>query len=54
VRDARSWNERRRPEILAIYETEVFGKAPAKPSKLNYEVKALERARLAARRIVRW
>ena len=53
VRDARSWNERRRPEIL-VYETEVFGKAPAKPSKLNYEVKAWKRARLAARRIVRW
>jgi hypothetical protein len=49
VRDARSWTERRRPEILAIYETEVFGKAPAKPSKLNYEVKALEKGALGGK-----
>jgi hypothetical protein len=49
VRDARSWNERRRPEILAIYETDVFGKAPAKPSKLNYEVKALEKGALGGK-----
>ena len=39
VRDAKSWNTRRRPEILAVYQTEVFGKSPAKPAKLNYEVK---------------
>jgi hypothetical protein len=30
VRDARSWNNRRRPEILAVYQTEVFGRSPAK------------------------
>src|ERR1039458_2779799 len=38
VRDAKTWSNRRRPEILALYETEVYGKSPAKPAKLNYEV----------------
>src|ERR1035437_9371808 len=41
VRDVKSWSNRRRPEILALYETEVFGKCPAKPATLNYEVKGV-------------
>ena len=49
VRDAKSWNDRRRPEILAVYQTEVFGKSPAKPAKLNYEVKALEKGALGGK-----
>ena len=49
VRDANSWNNRRRPEILAIYQTEVFGKSPAKPPKLNYEVKGLEKGVLGGK-----
>ena len=51
----RAWTTRRRPEILAIYETEVYGKAPAKPAKLNYEVKSVEKGALggkAVRKIV--
>ncbi len=38
VRDANTWTKRRRPEILALYTTEVFGRIPARPAKLNYEV----------------
>ena len=49
VSGAKSWSNRRRPEILALYETEVFGKSPAKPAKLNYEVKALEKGALGGR-----
>jgi len=29
VRDAKTWNERRRPELLALFEDQVFGKTPA-------------------------
>ena len=47
VRDAKTWSNRRRPEILALYETEVYGKSPAKPAKLNYEVKSVEKAALS-------
>lgn len=49
VRDAKSWNTRRRPEILAVYQTEVFGKSPAKPAKLNYEVKGVEKGALGGK-----
>jgi hypothetical protein len=47
VADAKAWGNRRRPEILALYETEVFGKSPAKPAKLTYEVKSVEKAALS-------
>jgi hypothetical protein len=49
ARDAKSWSNRRRPQILALYETEVFGKAPAKPAKLDYEVKAVEKGALGGK-----
>src|ERR1019366_7075828 len=49
VRDAKSWSSRRRPEFLALYETEVFGKSPAKPAKLNYEVKGVEKGALGGK-----
>ena len=55
VRDAKAWNARRRPEILALYESEVYGKAAAKPPKLNYEVKSVEKSALdgkAVRKLV--
>jgi hypothetical protein len=29
-RDAKAWNERRPPESLAMYQTDVFGKCPAR------------------------
>ena len=48
VRDT-GWTARRRPEILALYETEVFGKSPAKPAKLNYEVKSPEKGALGGK-----
>jgi hypothetical protein len=49
VRDAKSWSSRRRPEILALYESEVFGKSPTKPAKLDYEVKAVEKGALGGK-----
>ncbi|MCU1237644.1 MAG: putative acetyl xylan esterase [Candidatus Solibacter sp.] len=53
--DAKTWTGRRRPEILSIYESEVYGKSPAKPAKLNYEVRSVEKSALggkAVRKIV--
>lgn len=55
VSDAKTWMGRRRPEILAIYEAEVYGKSPARPPKLKYEVKSVEKQALggkATRKIV--
>jgi hypothetical protein len=49
VRDAKNWGNRRRPEILALYETEVFGRSPAKPAKLDYEVTTVEKGVLGGK-----
>mgnify|MGYP003576293339 CR=1 FL=1 len=38
VKDAKIWNEKRRPEILKLYEENQFGKMPARPADLRFEV----------------
>ena len=38
VTDAKTWRDKRRPEILALFEEHVYGKAPGKPSSLSYDI----------------
>ncbi len=38
VQDARTWNEERRPEIVRLFEQNQYGRAPAKPADLWFEV----------------
>jgi len=38
VADAEMWKAKRRPEILRLFETEVYGKAPGKPPGLSFHV----------------
>jgi hypothetical protein len=38
VRDAQTWLTRRRPEILKLFETHVYGRSPGRPSGLRFEV----------------
>jgi hypothetical protein len=38
VRDADTWNNKRRPEILKLYETEIYGRVPATAPKARFEV----------------
>lgn len=55
VKDAQTWNTKRRPEILALYREEMFGRSPAAPSKLDYEVISVDKQALggkAVRKIV--
>ena len=51
VRDAKTWETRRRPEILELYRTEVFGHSPARPAKLDYEVTSVDKQALGGRAI---
>ena len=36
VTDARMWREKRRPEILRLFETEMFGRSPGRPEKMRF------------------
>jgi hypothetical protein len=38
VRDAKTWNRKRRPEIVSLFETEQYGKAPGRPSAESFDV----------------
>jgi hypothetical protein len=38
VTDARTWRTRRRPEILRLFETEVYGKSPGRPKDMTFKV----------------
>jgi hypothetical protein len=56
VRNARDWTGKRRPEILRLYEQHVFGRTPATPAPIRYELRAEKRDALdglAIRKIVR-
>ena len=38
VRDAKTWFKQRRPELLKLYETEIYGRVPANASKATFKV----------------
>ena len=38
VGDARTWNTRRRPEILELFRSNVFGRSPGRPQGMTFEL----------------
>jgi hypothetical protein len=44
VTDPQSWWDRRRPEILHLFEAHVYGKAPGKPDRLSFDRTSVDRA----------
>lgn len=40
VCDQETWKNRRRPEILALFEEQVYGRAPGKPERLTFDVRS--------------
>src|SRR5262249_51631499 len=38
VSDAKTWRDRRRAEIVRLYEAEIYGKIPARTPKVTWEV----------------
>jgi hypothetical protein len=51
VRDAKIWTSRRRPEILEIYRTEVYGRSPERPAHLAFDVNSVEKQALGGRAV---
>src|SRR5262245_57508760 len=46
VKDAATWRDKRRPEILQLFESQMYGKSPARPKDLSFELTAVERKAL--------
>jgi hypothetical protein len=38
VSDAKTWNEKRRPEIVRLFEENQYGRAPGRPAGMTFEV----------------
>ncbi len=42
VTNAEAWREKRRPEILQLFEKHVYGRSPGKPAGLSFEVSSVD------------
>src|SRR6266705_2357387 len=38
VRDAKTWTEKRRPEIIRLFEENQYGRAPGRPAGMSFDV----------------
>ncbi len=38
VRDAKTWHNKRRPEIVRLFEENQFGRSPGRPAGMSFEV----------------
>jgi hypothetical protein len=38
VRDAKTWNEKRRPEIVRLFEENQYGRSPGRPADMSFDV----------------
>lgn len=46
VTSAEVWRTQRRPELLKLFETHVYGKSPDRPEKMSFDVKSVDREAL--------
>src|SRR5216684_5949145 len=51
VRDAKTWTNRRRPEILGLYRTDVYGHSPGRPDGLGFAVASVDKQALDGRAV---
>lgn len=49
VKSARDWERKRRPEILRLFEREVYGQTPGSAIPVSYQVKSVEKAALGGK-----
>jgi len=42
VTDAKTWREKRRPEILELFRTQVYGRSPGRPANMKFQVNSTE------------
>src|ERR1700722_7677100 len=38
VRDAKTWTEKRRPEIVRLFEENQYGRSPGRPAEMTFDI----------------
>ena len=51
VRDAAAWQKRRRPEILALFQAQMFGRSPAPLKTMSFEPMSIDRQALGGKAV---
>ncbi|MDD4871858.1 MAG: acetylxylan esterase [Kiritimatiellae bacterium] len=51
VADSAAWKNKRRPELLKIFETEVYGRMQGKPAKMTFEITSTDKNVLGGKAI---
>src|SRR5215813_14915728 len=49
VTSADAWRKRRRPEILRLFETNVYGRNPGRPKGMSFELTSIEKSALGGK-----
>jgi hypothetical protein len=51
VRDAKTWFEKRRPELLNLFRTEMYGRSPGKPAHMSFELTSIDKQALGGKAV---
>ena len=51
VADAETWRQKRRPEILKLFETHVYGRCPGRPGEMTFETTSEDRKALGGKAV---
>ncbi len=51
VTDAKTWYKKRRPEILKIFESNMYGRAPGRPKEMTFEVTSIDKQALGGKAV---
>ncbi len=51
VKDADTWFKKRRPEILELFQTHVYGRSPGRPKFMSFEVTSIDRKALGGKAV---
>ncbi|MBI3468141.1 MAG: acetylxylan esterase [Planctomycetes bacterium] len=51
VTDAQTWMAERRPEILKLFQTHMYGRSPGRPKRMRFEVTSVDRKALGGKAV---
>lgn len=51
VKDRETWVKRRRPEIVRLFESRMFGRTPGRPERMNFEPVSIDKSALGGKAV---